>query len=174
MAIVQIPTSVKNTIQQMFDDLLEQEIIKSVCRIVYPPYYEDCSACVNDISPGNKGPHIGIHGGPMSGLGICPFCNGTRQIAKEVSETINMICRWDIKTFEVIQNINVTLKHGGSMIETVSFMSDKEKILRCDYMMAKSPWENGTFYKFKRAGDPSDLHKITQGRYVTCLWNRVS
>lgn len=171
--IFEITSAIRRIAADAIDDLIDQ-LGKDV-KLVYPPIPVPCT-CANDTI-GKKGPGIWSVGGPApktwAGQTNCPLCNGEGKQYEESSDTIKLLCNFDLKTFENLKGIDVRLRQSGSLVQTKGYIDDLPKVLKSQYAIFQTSISNVQQYRFELASDPTDVNNIVPNRYFMCVWKRI-
>ena len=144
-------------------------------KLIYPEKREQCPNCyMNTMGTRNKSVSIYRPGGPYPferGM-PCPYCNGKGYKAVEASDDITLRIYWDRKSW---YNVGIPVDIPNGMIQTISFMSDLQKIEQCKYMIPNYDGiENYDKAKYERNGSsfPQGFRQNTT-KYVVTFWNRL-
>lgn len=145
--------------------------------LVYPEKKEDCPNCLMNTM-GNTGRSISIYktGGPYPferGM-PCPYCNGQGYKSVEATDEITLRIYWDRKSWV---SVGVPINIPDGAIQTISYMTDLDKIEKCKYMIPK--YDGIEKYdpnaKFEKMGMsfPQGF-KQNNTKYVVTFWTRAS
>tara|TARA_A100001515_G_C4488869_1_gene182579 strand:- start:92 stop:607 length:516 start_codon:yes stop_codon:yes gene_type:complete len=168
---INIPSSVFTTYNEAV------LLFTRTATLVYPEKKEDCPNCILDTM-GTRTRSISRYqpGGPYPferGM-PCPYCNGQGYKAIETTEDITLRIYWDRK-FWVDIGASIDIPDGG--IQTISYMTDLDKIKKCKYMIPKYDGiENyDTSAKYEKAGSsyPQGF-KQNETKYVVTFWKRMN
>jgi len=166
---INIPSSV-------FDTYNEAVLLFTrTATLVYPEKREQCPNCyMNTMGTRNKSVSVYRAGGPYPferGM-PCPYCNGKGYKAVEASDDITLRIYWDRKAWF---NVGIPIDIADSTIQTISYMSDLNKIEQCKYMIPKYDGiENYGVSKYEKSGTsfPQGFKQNTT-KYVVTFWNRL-
>ena len=164
-----IPTGVFNVYNEAV------ELFERTVKLVYPEKKEQCPNCYLDTM-GTRTRSVSVYrsGGPYPftrGM-PCPYCNGKGHKAVEVSDDITLRIYWDRKSW---YNVGIPIDIPNGMIQTISYLSDLEKIEQCKYMIPNYDGiENYDKAKYEKNG-PSFPQGFKQNttKYVVTFWNRL-
>jgi len=143
--------------------------------LVYPEKREQCPNCyMNTMGTRNKSVSSYRPGGPYPfDRGMpCPYCNGKGYKAVETSDDITLRIYWDRKSW---YNVGIPIDIPNGMIQTISFISDLQKIEQCKYMIPNYDGiENYDKAKYEKNGSsfPQGFKQNTT-KYVVTFWNRL-
>jgi len=145
--------------------------------LIYPEKKEDCPNCImSTMGTRNRSVSVYQAGGPYPfDRGMpCPYCGGKGYKAVEASDTVTLRIYWDRKSW-VKTEASINIPDGG--IQTISYMTDLEKIEKCKYMIPSYDGiENyDVNAKFEKAGMsfPQGF-KQNNTKYVVTFWKRAS
>lgn len=103
--------------------------------IIYPPKRADCPNCVqNTLGVRTGSISIYVPGGPIPferGM-PCPYCHGKGYKEIEETDTVTVRIYWDRKNWV---NVGIPVDIPDMMIQTISFMTDFDKINKCKYLV---------------------------------------
>ena len=166
---INIPSSV-------FDTYNEAVLLFTrTATLVYPEKKEDCPNCILDTM-GTRNRSVSMYqpGGPYPferGM-PCPYCGGQGYKAIESSDEVTLRIYWDRKSW---YNVGIPIDIPNGMIQTISYLSDLEKIEQCKYMIPNYDGiENYDKAKYEKNG-PSFPQGFKQNttKYVVTFWNRL-
>jgi len=143
--------------------------------LIYPEKREQCPNCyMNTMGTRNKSVSLYRPGGPYPferGM-PCPYCGGKGYKAVEASDDITLRIYWDRKSWF---NVGIPVDIADGTVQTISYMTDLNKIEQCKYMIPKYDGiENYDTSKYEKSG-PSFPQGFKQNttKYVVTFWNRL-
>ncbi len=143
--------------------------------LIYPEKREQCPNCyMNTMGVRNQSISLYRSGGPYPferGM-PCPYCGGKGYKAVETTEDITLRIYWDRKYWA---NIGIPIDLPDAAIQTISLMTDLEKIEQAKYLIPNYDGiEKYDKMKFERNGSsyPQGF-KQNETKYVVTFWNRI-
>lgn len=155
-------------------DTLINELGKP-CRLNYPPILKPCPQGCPLPAGARQATDIWRTGGSVrpGNLSTCAVCGGTGQVAESQTETITLLCNFDVKPWNNMDlPEEVSFRNPAGLCITKGFITDLPKVKRCLNAVLATNVEPYMRCTYKLHGEPIDNSNIVQGRYMSCLWIR--
>ena len=166
--------AIKGIAANAIDTLINQ--LGKPCRLVYPPVMVACPQGCQVVVGAKQMTDIWRTGGSVKpgNLSTCSVCGGTGQMAQSQSETITLLCNFDVKPWKTISiPDNVDFRSPGGLCITKGFLTDMPKVKRCIEAVLATNVEPYVRYTYRLHGEPMDTSNIVQGRYFSAIWLRA-
>lgn len=171
--LFQLSAAVLGITSNAIDSLIAQ--LGKPCRLIYPPIMEPCpQGCPVPVGT-KQATDIWRTGTSVrpGNVNICSLCGGNGQMAVPQTETITLLCNFDVKPWD---NFDVPaqtdFRRPAGLCITKGFITDLPKVKRAINAVLATNVEPYLRYSYQLHGEPIDNSNIVQGRYMSCLWIR--